>query len=314
MSRHEGGAVAIRNGSVLQVLSRRAPRAAAATALVTFSVVLVLALALALSGCSGTGGDSTSVVPDNAGTGGATAGNQPAQPTETAPGGGEPAEAEPEPSADAPIVVAATVAKNVDGDTAHFTLADGTYEKVRFIGIDTPESTMEHEAWGKEASNYTADVLTVGRTVFLETDAELRDRYGRLLAYIWLDRPQSSSSAEVRAKMLNAQIALAGLATPLTIQPNSKYADEFAACVADARGSEVGMWKPGALSIFEKEGGTATAKVAPASTKVWATKSGERYHRPTCRHLTSTKFSLTLGEAVSRGLTPCGTCKPPALE
>ena len=287
------------------------------------SVVALVLMALVLSGtaCAGTATAPTTPSSTPSATGStepATAADSATDPATSPTDPAEGAAAEPELSADAPIVVAATVAKNVDGDTAHFNLANGTYEKVRFIGIDTPESTIEQQPWGKEASNYTAGVLTVGRTVYLETDAELRDRYGRMLAYIWLERPSSSSEAEVRAKMLNAHIALAGLANPLTIQPNSKYANVFAACTETARAKKVGMWNPSAMSIFEQDGGkvaadgvTAASQTAPRSTKVWATKSGQRYHLSGCRYLTSTKYSLTLGEAVDRGLTACKSCKPP---
>ncbi|MGV8083370.1 MAG: thermonuclease family protein [Coriobacteriia bacterium] len=60
----------------------------------------------------------------------------------------------------------ATVVRVVDGDTAVFVLENGVEEKVRFIGIDTPESTTEVEAYGKEASAYTTGVLFQGRNVF----------------------------------------------------------------------------------------------------------------------------------------------------
>lgn len=286
--------------------------------------LLLVAIALGATGCGGT--DAATPTGATPSTAGSAAGTTPGSASSAAAGtdSAAPADtatidpADPEPAADAPIVIAATVAKNVDGDTAHFTLANGTLEKVRFIGIDTPESTIEQQPWGKEAANYTAGVLATGRIVYLETDAELRDRYGRMLAYIWLERPTTSAESEVRAKMLNAQIALAGLANPLTIQPNSKYASVFAACTETARTNKVGMWNPSAMSIFEQQGGkvaadgvTAASATAPRSTTVWATKSGQRYHLAGCRYLTSTKFSLTLGQAVDRGLTPCKSCKPP---
>ena len=84
---------------------------------------------------------------------------------------------------------AAVVERVVDGDTAIFRLENGTRERVRFIGVDTPESTTKHEPFGDEASAYTKSVLMPGRRVLLERDAEERDRYGRLLAYIWLEQP-----------------------------------------------------------------------------------------------------------------------------
>jgi len=153
----------------------------------------------------------------------------------------------------APRVQRATVTRVVDGDTARFLLESGAEEIVRFIGIDTPESTREQEPWGAEASSYTKELLPSGTEVWLEIDVRERDRYDRLLAYVWLERPLDSDEAEVRFKMLNAQLTLVGLATPLTIQPNSRYAGMFAKFTEEARDRQVGMWNPEAMSIFDQQ-------------------------------------------------------------
>jgi len=141
---------------------------------------------------------------------------------------------------------AATVERVVDGDTAIFVLEGGTSERVRFIGVDTPESTNKHEPYGEEASAYTKRVLTPGRSVLLERDVDERDRYGRLLAYVWLEAPSEISDAEMRAKMLNATLALDGYAQQMTIAPNVKYASSFKRYVAEARDANRGLWALGA--------------------------------------------------------------------
>jgi micrococcal nuclease len=142
-------------------------------------------------------------------------------------------------------LVSGQVVRVVDGDTAHIVI-DGVREKVRFIGIDTPESTREVEPYGKAASNHTKDLID-GRTVWLETDAELRDRYGRLLAYVWLDAPADRSDGEVRSKMLNARLLLDGYAQIYTFPPNVRYAGSFVAYQQEARRSGTGLWSvPGA--------------------------------------------------------------------
>jgi micrococcal nuclease len=141
---------------------------------------------------------------------------------------------------------AAAVERVVDGDTAIFALSGGVRERVRFIGVNTPESTTKHEPGGEQASAYTKRVLTPGRGVLLERDAEERDRYGRLLAYVWLEAPTAISDAEIRAKMLNAQLALDGYAQQMTIPPNVKHADDFRRYVAEARNAQRGLWGPGA--------------------------------------------------------------------
>lgn len=128
----------------------------------------------------------------------------------------------------------------VDGDTVHVVLANGREEKVRFIGVDTPESTREVEPYGKEAAAYTRSRLD-GRKVWLEKDVAERDKYGRLLAYAWLSPPKGDGEAEVRAKMFNAELLLQGCAQVMTVPPNVKYADLFAKLQREAREAGKGL-------------------------------------------------------------------------
>lgn len=88
-------------------------------------------------------------------------------------------------------VTPAVVTKVVDGDTIYVSL-NGREERVRFIGVDTPESTREIEPYGKEAFAYTRGRLA-GKQVYLELDVGERDKYGRLLAYVWLEQPNSNT-------------------------------------------------------------------------------------------------------------------------
>src|SRR5262245_65950580 len=85
--------------------------------------------------------------------------------------------------------IPATVIHAVDGDTVLARLRSGRVEKVRLLGVDTPEVVDPRkpvQCFGHEASAYTASRL-LGRAVTLELDAESRDKYGRLLAYVLLD-------------------------------------------------------------------------------------------------------------------------------
>lgn len=106
----------------------------------------------------------------------------------------------------------------VDGDTI-VVLMDGKKEKVRMIGIDTPESVHPDKSrntpMGKIASKYTKDNLE-GKYVTLETDVQERDKYGRVLAYVYLDD-----------KMFNKTLLEEGLAELMTIPPNVKYSEDF---------------------------------------------------------------------------------------
>jgi micrococcal nuclease len=103
-------------------------------------------------------------------------------------------------------LVAATISRVVDGDTVE--LSDGN--KVRLIGINTPESTTSHEEYGKEASNYTTSKLQ-GKQIWLQKDVSETDRYGRLLRIVWLAIPTNGlDENEIRTKMFNADLVLNG--------------------------------------------------------------------------------------------------------
>jgi micrococcal nuclease len=132
----------------------------------------------------------------------------------------------------------------VDGDTLK--LSGG--ERVRLIGVDTPEVHYSDkllrdakrsgsdikaiQAMGKKASDFTKG-LCEGKRVRLEFDVEKRDRYKRLLAYVYLED----------GTFINAKIIEEGYAQVMTIQPNVKYADLFLKLQREAREKGRGLWK-----------------------------------------------------------------------
>lgn len=127
----------------------------------------------------------------------------------------------------------ATVVGVTDGDTIRVNLADGTLERVRLIGIDTPESVDPRrpvQCYGPEASRHTKQLLD-GKAVELELDVQQRDRYGRLLAYVWLGETN-----------VNVQIAADGFAQQLTIPPNVRYEEPIRNAVREAREAGRGLW------------------------------------------------------------------------
>lgn len=135
----------------------------------------------------------------------------------------------------------AYVKRVVDGDTIIVTINKKDY-RVRFIGIDTPESTTKIEEYGIEASNYTKEMLT-GKTVYLEKDVRNTDKYDRLLRYIWLEIPNEISSTEISEKMFNAILLKEGYANIFTYPPDIKYAKYFKPLEAEARKNNKGLWK-----------------------------------------------------------------------
>ena len=142
----------------------------------------------------------------------------------------------------------ARVQRVVDGDTAILLFPDGQgrrRERVRFIGVNTPESVDPNrsvERYGREAGAFAKEVLTE-RRVWAQTDAGLRDKHGRLLAYIWLEEPgDPDSEQEIREKMFNARLLLEGYAQVMTVQPNSRHADLFVRFQREARRANKGLW------------------------------------------------------------------------
>lgn len=110
-----------------------------------------------------------------------------------------------------------------DGDTIVVN-KNGQEKTVRLIGIDTPESVHPDESKntkeGEEASNHTKDILQGTTTLYLEYDIEKEDKYGRTLAYVWLNEDTSNME-----NMLNYRLVKEGYATPMQVKssPNSKY-------------------------------------------------------------------------------------------
>jgi micrococcal nuclease len=127
----------------------------------------------------------------------------------------------------------------VDGDTIDVEVG-GRSERVRMIGIDTPETKKPNspvECYGPEASAFTTALLPQGTAVRLERDVVGRDDYGRLLAYVYLANAEGHATTHV-----NMTIVEHGFARPLTIDPNSTFARDFARAAGRAERDEVGLW------------------------------------------------------------------------
>lgn len=132
------------------------------------------------------------------------------------------------------------VAANVhDGDTVSisikslFGIVIGT-EKVRLIGIDAPE--IKQEPWGRRAKKHLKKLINEsGGSVYLEYDLDRRDKYGRILAYLW----------DKKGRMINEKMVEDGYATVLTIPPNVKYVKRFIEAQQMARKNKAGMWGKG---------------------------------------------------------------------
>lgn len=142
----------------------------------------------------------------------------------------------------------AKVVRVVDGDTVVVDRGRGE-EKIRFVLVNTPETKHPKkgvEFYGKEASDFTKNVLS-NKTVYLQKDVSETDKYGRLLRYIWLERPTSNepSNEEVRTKCFNAILLAGGYANVSTFPPDLQYVDLFRQIEREAREKNLGLWSNG---------------------------------------------------------------------
>ena len=115
----------------------------------------------------------------------------------------------------------------VDGDTVEVTMPDASIERIRLIGVDTPEYG---DCYYGDASNYTADRLS-GDCFWLTFDADCRDSYDRLLAYV-----------HTIEGFLQVDLLEGGFAWTLEVEPNTTYAALFDATQASAEQSGAGLW------------------------------------------------------------------------
>lgn len=128
----------------------------------------------------------------------------------------------------------AKVTRVVDGDTMKITV-DGKKETIRLLLVDTPESVNpnipEPQPFSIEASDYAKKVLT-NKNVQIELDVSERDKYGRLLCYLYID-----------GKMFNEMLLEKGYArVAYVFAPNTKYVDQFRAIQDKARKRGIGIW------------------------------------------------------------------------
>ena len=128
----------------------------------------------------------------------------------------------------------AKVIRAVDGDTILVRDIDGSTERVRYIGVDTPESVKPDspvECYGHEASDFNKQ-LVQGRKVRLVPDQEAQDKYGRSLAFVYVGNT-----------FVNAELLKNGYARTIEIEPNTSKAEYFAGLERVAIRTRKGLWR-----------------------------------------------------------------------
>jgi micrococcal nuclease len=136
------------------------------------------------------------------------------------------------------FMLKARVIEHIDGDTVRVRISGpskdlSAVETIRLLGVDTPETVHPNQAvqqFGKEASDYTMKNL-LGQDVYLAFDWDLRDRYGRLLAYIYTDSGQCFNAVLIKEGFGHAYL-----------QYPFQFTEEFKALEREARQQERGLW------------------------------------------------------------------------
>lgn len=175
------------------------------------------------------------------------------------------------------------VTRVIDGDTIE--IENG--EKIRYIGIDTPETVdprKQVQCFGIEASKKNKE-LVEGKAVRLEKDITDRDKYFRLLRYVWVDD-----------LFVNLELVKQGFANSYSYPPDIKYQEEFLAAEKEAREAERGLWKACPISPSP----TVKIQETPKSNcdiKGNISTSGEKiYHLPDCGSYAKTQIDEDRGE------------------
>lgn len=209
--------------------------------------------------------------------------------------------------ADLKHLIPATVVRVVDGDTLNVRLENGVEEKVRLLLVDTPETVHPNkpeQPFGREASNFAKEMMPEGSKVHIELDVGERDKYGRLLAYIWIEQ-----------KMFNELLLEKGLARVAYVYaPNTKYVDRFYEVQQKAQQQEIGIWSIENYAtdqgfqpevVEQQNDEQMTANCANPTIKGNHSSSGERiYHVPGGQFYEKTKAEemfCTEEEAIAAG-------------
>ena len=143
-----------------------------------------------------------------------------------------------------------TCKRVVDGDTLVVS-EQGKESKVRLVGVDTPESVSSDASKnckeGKIASDYTKSLIHEGQTLYLSKDKSDTDRYGRLLRFVWMEKPsESPTQEEMQEKMLNAVLVKEGYAQAKDYAPDTTLSSFFHTLGKQAEDNNLGVsykWK-----------------------------------------------------------------------
>jgi micrococcal nuclease len=174
----------------------------------------------------------------------------------------------------------------------------------RLIGVDTPETVDPRrpvEAFGYVSSAFLTGLIG-GKTVRVEYDQTRKDKYGRVLVYLYL--PDGT--------FVNREIVRQGYGHAYTEFP-FRHMDDFRAVEREARAAGRGLWATALAAPLPLTAAPKEPTAAPKAVTVYVTRTGEKYHRAGCRSLARSQIPMALAEAAQR-YGPCSICRPPVAE
>jgi micrococcal nuclease len=140
--------------------------------------------------------------------------------------------------------------KCVDGDTAYFTKVG----KSRFLYVDTPESTIQHEAYGKTASNYTCSKLKSAKNIQLQYDGPKKDKYNRTLVWVWVD-----------GNLLQKLLVQKGYVEKFYDYGTYSYESELINLQKQAQRNKVGLWSKKNPTTSNSSGTSTSSSINKSS-------------------------------------------------
>lgn len=149
----------------------------------------------------------------------------------------------------------AKVTKIVDGDTIYADI-DGLSEKIRLVGINTPEIDVEDlgdEYFGRDATIFSTKILK-DKKIYLEKDKSDRDKHGRLLRFVWLEKPADPANPtdeEIKELLVNALLVEGGYAYANVYPPDDRYSDILKNLEKEAKQNKLGIWDDKARQAYE---------------------------------------------------------------
>ncbi len=212
----------------------------------------------------------------------------------------------------------------IDGDTVALRFKDGSVSKVRMIGIDAPEASINSDRYTVGSQAFAQELIEKHTQLYVELGVNTTDRYGQTLAYIWLEPPSRRPlEPEVREKMLNARMVISGFAKEFQAVPGVAYANDrysllFKKYAVEARAQKSGFWSDEfneEVGPSERWSSSAPSGAQTAEFLYVGNATSRKFHVVACENAQEMRVENripidTREEAIASGFLACGVCSP----